>query len=137
MQQAGLDRLLRARVAALAHTRALADAIAQVVELRAAHIASRGELDPLDLRRVHREHALDTDAKGLLADRERLTRAVPLALDHDALEDLHTPAGALDHLKMNLHAIARREVGNAAQLRALDGFDDAAHGKGDAGGAPW
>jgi hypothetical protein len=28
---------------------------------------------------------------------------------------------------MDLHAVARREVGNAAQLRALDGFDDAAH----------
>ena len=31
--------------------------------------------------------------------------------------------------KWTLHAVARREVGNAAQLRALDGFDDAAHGE--------
>ena len=74
-----------------------------------------------------REGALDTDPERLLADREGLARAVALALDHDALEDLHAAASALDHLEMHLHAIARREVGNAAQLRALDGFDDAAH----------
>ena len=76
---------------------------------------------------MHREHALDADAEGLLAHRERLARAVALALDDDALEDLHAPARALDHLEVHLHAVARREVGNAAQLRALDGFDDAAH----------
>src|ERR1700677_2741676 len=126
-QQAGLDHLLRTGVAALAHPRALTYAIAQVVELRAAHVTACGQLDSLDLRRVHREHSLDTNAERLLADRESLARAMPLALDHDALEDLHTATGALDHLEMDLHAIARREVGNAAQLRALDGFDNAAH----------
>ena len=127
VQQPRLDRLLGAGVAALAHARALADAVAQVVELRAAHVAARGELDALDLRRVHREHALHADAEGLLAHGERLARAVALALDHDALEDLHAAARALDHLEVHLDAVARREVGNAAQLRALDGFDDAAH----------
>ena len=127
MQQPRLDRLLGADVAALAHARALADAIAQVVELRAPHVAAGGHLDPLDLRRVHRERALDADAEGLLAHRERLARAVALALDHDALEDLHAAAGPLDHLEVDLQAIAGREVGNAAQLRALDGFDDGAH----------
>ena len=58
VQQARLDRLLRADVAALAHAGALADAVAQVVELRAAHVAAGGDLDLLDLRRVHRERAL-------------------------------------------------------------------------------
>ncbi len=77
--------------------------------------------------RVHREHALHADAEGLLAHGERLARAVALALDHDALEHLHAAARALDHLEVDLHAVARREVGDAAQLRALDGFDDAAH----------
>ena len=71
--------------------------------------------------------ALDADAEGLLAHGERLARAVSLALDDDALEHLHAPARALDHLEVDLDAVARREVGNAAQLRALDGFDDAAH----------
>ena len=109
-------------VAALAHAGALADAVAQVVELRAPHVAARGQLDALDLRRVQREHALDADAEGLLAHGERLARAVALALDHDALEDLHAPARALDHLEVDLHAVARREARNAAQLRALDGL---------------
>src|SRR5581483_7593623 len=63
----------------------------------------------------------------LLAHRERLAGAVPLALDHHALEDLHAAARALDHLEVNLHAVARGEVRNAAQLGALDCFDDAAH----------
>ena len=127
VQQARLDRLLGAGVAALAHTRALADTVAQVVELRAPHVAARGQLDALDLGRVHREHALDADAEGLLAHRERLARAMTLALDDDALEHLHAAAGALDHLEVDLDAVARREVGDAAQLRALDGFDNAAH----------
>src|SRR5687767_12188837 len=53
VQQAALDDLLRAGVAALAHTGALADTAAQVVELRAADIAAGRDLDLLDLRRVH------------------------------------------------------------------------------------
>ena len=127
VHQPGLDRLFRTGVAALSHTCTLADAIAQVVELRAAHVAAGGDLDALDLRRVHGEHALHAYAEGLLAHGERLARAVALALDHDALEDLHPTARALDDLEVHLDAVAGREVGNAAQLRALDGFDDAAH----------
>ena len=127
VQQARLDRLLGADVAALAHARALADAIAQVVELGAAHVAARGDLDALDLRRVHREHALDADAERLLAHGERLAHAMSLTLDDDPLEHLHAAARALDHLKVDLDPIAGRELGDAAQLRALDGVDDAAH----------
>src|ERR1019366_1992307 len=59
-----------------------------------------------------------------------------LALDDHALEDLDTTAGALDDLEVHLHPVARRKRGNAAQLRTLDGFDDAAH-DGEEGGAPW
>jgi hypothetical protein len=76
---------------------------------------------------VHRERALHADAEGLLAHGERLARAMSLALDHDSLEDLHAAAGALDHLEVDAHAVAGREGGYAAQLRALDCFDDAAH----------
>ena len=126
-EQARRDGLLRACVAALAHAGALAHALAQVVELGAAHVATGSDLDALDLGRVHREGALDPDAKGLLAHGEGLTGAMALALDHHALEHLHAAPGALDDLKMDLHAISRREVGHAAQLRALDSFDDAAH----------
>jgi hypothetical protein len=60
---------------------------------------------------VHGEHALDADAEGLLADGERLAGPVPLALDDDPLEHLHSAASALDHLEMHLHAVARPEGG--------------------------
>src|SRR5581483_174058 len=112
------------------HPGALADTVAEVVELRAPHVAARGQLDALDLGRVQREHALDPHAEGLLAHRERLAGAVALALDHDALEDLDAPARALDDLEVNLHAVARSEARHTAQLRTLDRLDDAAHTKG-------
>ncbi len=129
VQQAGLDRRLGADVAALAHAGRLADAVAQVVQLGAAHVAAGGDLDPLDLRRVQRERALDADAEGLLADGEGLARALSLALDRNAFEDLRAPPGALDHDEVNAQTIAGAEIRNAAQLGALDVVDDGAHGK--------
>src|SRR5262249_42519469 len=129
VEQAWLDRLLGTGVAALPHPGALADALAQVVELGAAHVAAGRDLDALDLGRVHRERALDPDAERLLADGERLAHAVALALDHDALEHLGTPAGALDDLEVHLDAVPGLELGDAAQLRALEAVDDRAHGK--------
>src|SRR5262249_35086599 len=80
-EQTGLDRLLGAGVSPLAHTGALADATPQVVELCPAHIPAGGQLDALDLRRVHGEGALDADPEGLLAHGEGLARPVSLALD--------------------------------------------------------
>src|SRR4051794_33271504 len=50
MQEPGLDDLLGARVAPLAHTCALADAAPQVVELGAPDVSAGGDLDALDLR---------------------------------------------------------------------------------------
>src|SRR4051794_40260918 len=129
VQQAALDDLLRAGVPALAHPRALADAAAQVVELGAPDVAAGGDLDPLDLRRVQRERALDADAEGLLAHGEGLADALALALDDHALEDLGPPAGALDDLEVDLHAVTGGEAGNAAELRALQCVDDGAHGR--------
>src|SRR4051812_44189480 len=127
IQQAALDDLLRTRVAALAHTGALADAATQVVELRAPDVAAGGDLDLLDLRRVQGERALDTDAEGLLAHREGLTDALALALDDDAFEDLRAAPRALDDLEVDLDAVPGLEAGDAAQLRALEGVDYGAH----------
>jgi hypothetical protein len=79
--------------------------------LARAHVAARGDLDPLDLRRVQRERPLDADAEGLLAHGEGLARAVALALDHDALEDLRAAARALDHLEVDAQAVAGVELG--------------------------
>jgi hypothetical protein len=129
VQQAGLHDLLRARVAALADAGALADTAAQVVELGAPDVAAGGDLDALDLRRVHGERALHADAERALADGERLADALALALDDDALEDLGTAACALDDLEVDPDAIARGEARDAAELLALEALDDGAHGK--------
>src|SRR3954452_19686789 len=132
VEQTRLDGLLRAQVAALAHARSLAHPAAQVVELAPPHVAASSHLDPLDLRRMHGERALDADAERLLADREGLAYAMTLALEDDAFEDLRAPARALDHLKVHAHAVAGREPRNPAQLRSLEAVDDAAHA-GEAG----
>src|SRR4051812_4779216 len=129
VQQAGLDDLLRPRVAALANTCALADATAQVIELGAPDIAAGGDLDLLDLRRVHGERALYADAEGLLAHGERLAHALALALDDHTLEHLGAAAGALDHLEVDSHPVAGGELRDAAKLRPLETVDDGAHGE--------
>src|SRR3954453_377605 len=130
VQQARLDDLLRlARVPALAHTRALADAAAQVVQLGPPDVASGSDLDALDLRRVQRERAPPAAPQGLLAHRERLAHARALPLDDDALEDLGPATSALDDLEVHLHPVARLEAGDTAQLRALEGVDDGSHGE--------
>src|SRR5215218_514954 len=129
VQQTRLDDLLRPGVPALADAGALADAAAEVVELRAPHVAAGGHLDALDLGRVHGEGALHTHAEGLLADGEGLADPLALALDHDAFEDLGTTAGALDDLEVDADAIAGLEGGHAAELRALQGVDYGAHGE--------
>src|SRR5439155_4638179 len=72
----------------LADARLLADAVAEVVELRAVDVADRLHVDLVDLGRMQGERALDPDAGRLLAHRERLAHARSLALDHDALEHL-------------------------------------------------
>src|SRR6185295_16787239 len=128
-EQAGRDRLLGAGVPALAHAGALADALAQVVELGAPDVTAGGDVDLLDLRRVQRERPLDADAEGLLAHRERLAGAVALALDDDAFEDLRAAARALDDLEVDADAVAGGELRHAAQLRALEVVDDGAHGE--------
>src|SRR4051795_13671403 len=79
VEQPRLDDLLGLTgVPALAHTRALADPAAQVVELGPPDVAAGGDLDALDLRRVQRERALHAHAEGLLAHREGLAHALAL-----------------------------------------------------------
>src|SRR5918995_1629647 len=106
---------------------ALADPPTQVVELRAADVAAGDHLEALHLRRVDRKGALHADPEGLLADGERLPRAAPLALEHDALEHLGPSPVALDYLEVHLDAVTRREGRNPLRLAPLDALDDAAH----------
>src|SRR3954454_12484472 len=128
IQQAALDDLLGTRVTALAHTGALADAAAQVVELGAPDVTAGGDLDLLDLGRVQGECALDADAEGLLAHGEGLADPLALALDDHAFEDLRTTPRALDDLEVDLDAVPGLKAGEAAQLRALERVDCGAHG---------
>ena len=94
---------------------------AQVVELRAVDVADRLHLDLLDLRRVHRERPLDSDAERLLAHGEGLAHAGALALDDDSLEDLEAAALTLDHLEVHADGVARLELGQVgSQLSLLE-----------------
>jgi hypothetical protein len=80
------------------------------------------------------ERPLDTDPEGLLAHREGLARAMALALDDDALEDLGPAPVALDHLEVHAQAVTGVEFRDPAQLGALDSVDDGAHAEKTRGG---
>src|SRR5262249_18023551 len=97
------------------------------IELRAAHVALPLHLDRGDERRIGLEGALDAFARGDLAhDEGRVEAAVALGDDH-SLERLHALPLALDHVHVDEHRVAWREVGNVlAQLLdlfLLDGLD--------------
>src|SRR5947209_12923822 len=95
----------------------LAAQLAEVVELGAAHVAARHDLDLLHDRGVHREGALDTDAEADLADGEGLADPAALAPDDDALEDLDAGAVALDHADVDLDGVTRPERGDVRPQR--------------------
>src|SRR3954452_9309929 len=97
-------------LAQLADASLLADLAAQVVELRAVHVADLLHLDLVDLRRMQRERALDADAERVLAHRERLADTGALALDHDPLEPLDPLAAAFDHVEVHAHRVTRLEA---------------------------
>src|SRR4051794_35982010 len=106
---AGRERGPRALALLLAHARLPAHLAPQVVQLGAVHVADGADLDPLDLGRVHGERALDAHTEGVLADGERLARALALALDHDALEHLGPAPRALDDLEVDAHGVTGLE----------------------------
>src|SRR5262249_4760317 len=90
----------------------LAAQIAQVIELGAAHLAAADQLDRVDHRRQHGEHALHALAIGDLAHREALVDAAAGAADAHAFIGLHAGAIAFDHLDVDDHGVARRETRN-------------------------
>src|SRR5688572_5370269 len=99
----------------------LARARAQVIELRAAHVAFALHLDRGDERRVGLESALDALARGDLAHDERGVEAAVAPGDHHALEGLHALALAFHHVDVDDHRVAGREVRHVL-LQALDLF---------------
>jgi hypothetical protein len=124
----GLELLDAGHVAALTHTSAATDPLAQVVELGPAYVAASDHLDLLDLRRVDREGAFHADPERLLSNGEALAHPAALPLDHDALEDLRTAPLAFDHLEVHPHAVAGGESGNPAHLCALQAVNQTGHG---------
>src|SRR4029079_3039980 len=86
----------RRGLALLLDLRGLAAQITEVVELGAADVAAGGDLDAVDVRRVHGERALDAHAERHLADGEGLARARAVPTDHDTLEHLDAGPAAFD-----------------------------------------
>src|SRR5262245_50075343 len=88
----GCSRRSAAAVLAPAHLAQaglLALQLAQVVEARAAHAAAGHHLELVDVRRCRRENALDADASGDFAHRERAAQAAARAPNHYALKHLN------------------------------------------------
>src|SRR5690606_12731846 len=108
-------------LALLADLRGLPDAVAQVVQLRPAHLAPADPLDLGDRGGVQREGALDAHAVADLADLEGLADARAGAADHHALEDLDALLLALDHPHVDLDGVPGAEVGDVgAEVRLID-----------------
>ena len=124
----GRDQLLVDPPAPLGDPGRLADPAAQVVELGPAHVAARGDLEFLDLRRVQRERPLDADAEGLLADGEGLARAGALPLrtiPSKTWVRRRLPSTTWKWTRTRSPGVEGREP--LPQLAPLDAVDDAAH----------
>ena len=93
----------------LGDARRLAAAIAQIIELGAAHLAAADHLDRVDVRRIDREDALDALAVGNLADGEALVEAAAGPRDADAFIGLHAGALAFLDLDVDDDRVARLE----------------------------
>src|SRR5690606_28289782 len=85
-----------------------------------------------DAGRVDGPHALDADAVGDLADRERAAGAASLAVDADALENLDAILASLGDPRVDADGISWAEDGDVApRVRGLDRFNQrvaVAHG---------
>src|SRR3972149_6095487 len=91
--------------------RGLAGQPAQVVELRAAHLAPPHDLHRRHVRRVEREDPLDAHARRHLADHERLVDASAAPADAHPLERLEALLVAFAHPHHHLHRVAGAKGG--------------------------
>ena len=90
-----------ARRELFADARRLAGAVAQVVELGAAHVAVALHFDRRDQRRIGLERALHAFAAGDLAHGERRVEAAVALGDHHAFVGLHALALAFDDVDVD------------------------------------
>src|SRR5215472_1375558 len=95
----------------------LAAQIAQIVELGPSYVTAGDDFDLVDDGRVDRERAFHADAEADLADGERLAQTAALPTDYDALEDLDTRTGTLDHAHVDLQGVAGPKIGNVGTQR--------------------
>src|SRR4026209_1903930 len=109
--------------------RCLAGAVAQVVELCAAHVAAALHGDRAERRAVGLEHALDALAVRDLAHGERGVEPAVAARDHHTLVGLDTLAVAFFDFYLDDDGVARAEVRHLA-LHALsfERGNDVGHG---------
>src|SRR6266571_345411 len=106
------DVSVLARVA-LANAGRLSTEIAQVIKLRAPHVAFLYYIDVIDDRRVKRKNSLDTDAEAGLAHGDRFAHAAVLARNADALESLKALFGlGFFDPNMNADCVARLKIRN-------------------------
>src|SRR5262245_13230239 len=131
-------------LALLAYLGGLADAVAEVVQLGATHVAPLDDLDLRHRRRVQRKRALDADSVAELADGVRLLQAAALTTDHVALEDLDTLLAALDHTDVHLELVTGKELGDVVAQRLvvnevgrLHGVSLRIEGPGEVSNAGW
>src|ERR1039457_5879419 len=83
-----------------------ADLLAQVEQLRPAHLTVTQHLALVDPQGVHQEGALHADAMGDTADSEACREAnLALERDHNSLEDLDALAGSLDDLDVHANRV--------------------------------
>src|SRR6185369_17908622 len=87
----------------------LAAALAQVVQLGAAHIAAALDFDAGDQRAVGLEGALHAFAAGDLADGEAAVQAAVALGNDDAFEGLGALARAFDHVDADDHGVPGRD----------------------------
>ena len=118
---------IRAVLALLADLRCLAAAVAEVVELGAANLTARHELDLVDDRRVHRELTLHTHLEADLADDEGLANASTLTAEDNALEDLDTRTVTFNDVHVHLDGVTCAEVRDVGLEGGLVEFVDEVH----------
>jgi len=105
----------------------LADALAQEVELCAAHLAVADDLDLLDARAVDLEGPLDPDARRDPADGDRAGDPATAETHDRPLEDLDALAIALDDLGRDLHGVTRGEFRQVGAELVLDDLVEHVH----------
>ena len=89
----------------LLNLRALADSVAQIVELRTANLTASDDFDLLHVGRMERERLLNAAAVSNAANLESLGDTAAVATDHRALKDLSTDSLPLFDPVVNTYGV--------------------------------